>query len=48
LLEGEEEVVEKKEEIVEEEDNGEILLHALKGLTNNKIVKEEGRIPKAV
>ena len=52
LLEGEEEAVEKEEEIIEEEleeeDSGEISLHALKGLTNNKIIKVEGRVPEAV
>ena len=38
----EEEVLETNEE--GEEDNGEISLHALKGLVNNKIIKVEGRV----
>ena len=38
----EEEVLETNEE--GEEDNGEISLHALRGLVNNKIIKVEGRV----
>ncbi|XP_052173188.1 uncharacterized protein LOC127788669 [Diospyros lotus] len=48
LVEGEEENVEE-EEVMEipdkgEKDNGEISLHALRGLANNKIIKVEGRV----
>ena len=51
LLEGEEEEMEAGEEVTafqsefEAKDNGEVFLHALKGLTNSKIIKVEGRIP---
>ena len=38
----EEDVTEMHDE--EEEDNGEISLHALRGLANNKIIKVEGRV----
>jgi len=48
LLEGEEENVEEEDmlDVPEEgeEDNGEISLHALRGLANNKIIKVEGKV----
>ena len=48
LLKGEEEDPVGGEEATlvpeEEEDNGEISLHALKGLTNSKIIKVEGKV----
>ena len=48
LLEGEEENVEEKEmfDVPEEgeKDNGEISLHALRGLANNKIIKVEEKV----
>lgn len=49
LVEGEEEE-ENMEEIpaveteIEEADNGEISLHAIRGLANNKIIKVEGKV----
>ncbi|XP_052177566.1 uncharacterized protein LOC127791623 [Diospyros lotus] len=48
LLKGEDGIMVKEEEIeepneLEGEDNGEIFLHALKGLANNKIIKVEGK-----
>ena len=50
MLEGEEEETEAREEVPAfqsefgVENKGEISLHALKGLTNSKIIKVEGRI----
>ena len=45
LLEGEEEEVQgETEEEDGEEDNGEISIHALKGVVNNKIIKVEGKV----
>jgi len=48
LLEGDEEpdqeVTEDENEEGIKEDNGEISIHALKGVTNNKIIKVEGQI----
>ena len=41
-MEGGEETEECKE--LGEEDNREISLHALKGVTNNKIIKIEGKV----
>lgn len=45
LLEGEDDDIEKGEELskIEWEDQGEISLHALKGVKNNKVIKVEAR-----
>ena len=46
FLEGEEEDGQEEEDTLQplEEDNGEISLHAMKGWTNSKIIKVEGKM----